>query len=100
MPTFDSNGGGHRTQVAETRSPSPLDERDYKDDGGCDQLRNGADACCRAWISMKTLISDTAAGVTPGMRLAWPNVCGRTRASFSFISRDKALTFAASNPPG
>ncbi len=26
---------------------------------------------------------DTAAGVTPGIRLAWPSVAGCTRASFS-----------------
>ena len=27
-------------------------------------------AWCRAWISMYTLMTETAAGVTPGMRLA------------------------------
>ena len=30
-----------------------------------------------------------AAGVTPGMRAACPSVSGRTRSSFSRISRDK-----------
>ena len=29
-----------------------------------------------------------AAGVTPGIRAAWPKVAGRTRSSFSWISRD------------
>ena len=33
--------------------------------------------------------SETAAGVTPGMRDAWPMVRGRTFVSFSCISRDK-----------
>ena len=60
----------------------------------CRQPREDAAACWRAWISMYTLISDTAAGVTPGMRLAWPRVRGRTRVSFSFISRDRPLTLA------
>jgi hypothetical protein len=41
---------------------------------------------CRAWISMYTLISETAAGVTPGMRLACPRVRGRTCSTFSRIS--------------
>ena len=37
-------------------------------------------ACSRrfAWISMKTCTSETAAGVTPGMREACPRVRGRT----------------------
>src|SRR5438270_3272090 len=49
--------------------------------------------CCRrAWISMKTFTSDTAAGVTPGIRLAWPKVRGLTRSSFSCISRERPLT--------
>src|SRR5579863_282122 len=48
---------------------------------------------CRAWIPMYTFTSDTAAGVTPGMRLAWPRVRGRTRCSFSCISRESPLTF-------
>src|ERR1017187_5371476 len=61
---------------------------------GRHQPREDAAACWRAWISMYTLISDTAAGVTPGMRLAWPRVRGRTRVSFSFISRDRPLTLA------
>ena len=43
---------------------------------------------------MYTLISDTAAGVTPGMRLACPSVRGRTRVSFSFISRERPETLA------
>jgi hypothetical protein len=34
----------------------------------------------------------TAAGVTPEIRLACPIVCGRTRVSFSCISRDSPLT--------
>ena len=59
---------------------------------GAEIYRAGALACCRDWISMYTLISDTAAGVTPGMRLAWPRVWGRTRIIFSFISRDKPET--------
>src|SRR5206468_5462880 len=33
----------------------------------------------RDWISMKTLIRETAAGVTPGIRDAWPKVRGRIR---------------------
>ena len=44
--------------------------------------------------------SDTAAGVTPGMREAWPSVRGRTCASFSFISRESPLTLAYSNHSG
>ena len=35
---------------------------------------------------------DVMAGVTPGMRLAWPTVWGRTRMSFSCISRERPLT--------
>ena len=33
----------------------------------------------------------TAAGVTPGRRLAWPMVAGRTRSSVSRISRESPL---------
>ena len=36
----------------------------------------------RAWISMYTLISDTAAGVTPGMRLACPRSADARAAAF------------------
>jgi hypothetical protein len=43
---------------------------------------------------MYTFTSDTAAGVTPGMRDACASVRGRTCCSFSFISRDKPLTLA------
>gem|GEM_PF-4980940 len=32
---------------------------------------------------------EQAAGVTPEMRLAWPRVRGRTRSSFSTISRER-----------
>src|SRR5262244_2268533 len=54
----------------------------------------GEDACanCLPCISMYTLIKLTAAGVTPGIREAWPSVRGRTRCSFSFISRERPLT--------
>lgn len=44
-----------------------------------------------AWISMYTLTSDTAAGVTPGMREAWPMVRGLILVSFSCISRESPL---------
>ena len=44
------------------------------------------------WISMYTFTRLMAAGVTPGMRLACPSVAGRTRVSFSCISRDSPLT--------
>jgi hypothetical protein len=43
----------------------------------------------RAWISKKTWMREQAAGVTPEMRLAWPSVDGRTRSSFSTISRER-----------
>ena len=43
----------------------------------------------RAWISRKHWMRVTAAGVTPEMRLAWPSVRGRTRSSFSTISRER-----------
>ena len=33
--------------------------------------------------------SRSPAGVTPGIRAAWPNVPGRTRSSLSWISRDR-----------
>jgi hypothetical protein len=39
-----------------------------------------------------TLSSVRAAGVTPGMRLAWPMVCGRILPSFSCISRERPET--------
>ena len=42
------------------------------------------------WIMSK----DTAAGVTPGIRPAWPSVSGRSRASFSPTSADKPRTVA------
>ena len=32
---------------------------------------------------------EQAAGVTPEMQLAWPRVLGRTRSSFSTISRER-----------
>lgn len=54
--------------------------------------RNSYDASFFAWISMKTGISETAAGVTPGRRLAWPTVVGRTRVRTSCISRDRPET--------
>ena len=43
----------------------------------------------RDWISRKTWMREQAAGVTPEMRLAWPSVRGRTRSSFSTISRER-----------
>ena len=43
----------------------------------------------RDWISRKHLDEGEAAGVTPEMRLAWPRVEGRTRSSFSTISRER-----------
>ena len=43
----------------------------------------------RDWISRKTWMREQAAGVTPEMRLAWPSVEGRTRSSFSTISRER-----------
>jgi len=41
-----------------------------------------------------TSSSETAAGVTPGMRLAWPTVCGRTRSNFCRTSADSPRTAA------
>ena len=51
-------------------------------------------ACSRRrdWISMYTLTSETAAGVTPGMLEAWARVRGFTLSSFSCISRERPLT--------
>ncbi len=51
-----------------------------------------ASARFRAWISTYTCSSDTAAGVTPGSRLACPSVIGRTRSNVPCISRLNPLT--------
>ncbi len=71
----------HRGDVGIARVARPSQDIDYA-------------VCFRAWISMKILMSDSAAAVTPGIPLACPIVAGRTRPSFSCISRDKPLTFA------
>ena len=50
-------------------------------------------SAARRWkISIKQLTKDTAAGVMPGMREAWPRVSGRTRMSFSVTSRKRPET--------
>ena len=72
-------------------APRPVNEAELEPPDA-PQPRPDAAACWRAWISMYTLISETAAGVTPGIRLACPKVRGRTCVSFSFISRDSPLT--------
>ena len=42
-------------------------------------------------LDMETWTSESAAGVTPGRRLAWPMVMGRTRSRVSRISRERPL---------
>ena len=42
----------------------------------------------------------TAAGVTPGIRAAWPSVAGRTRSSFSRISRESPGMLVKPNSAG
>ena len=48
----------------------------------------------RRWRSRCTSSSEIAAGVIPGMRCAWPTVCGRTRCSFCRASADRPCTCA------
>ena len=49
---------------------------------------------------METCTRLSAAGVTPGMRLACPMVTGRTRSSFSRISRESPLMALYSSHSG
>src|SRR5262249_54852967 len=47
-----------------------------------------------------TLSSEIAAGVTPGMRAAWPRECGFTRASRSRTSAERPLIAPKSRSAG
>jgi len=49
-------------------------------------------ACIISCFFRLTRINDTAAGVTPGIREAWPTVAGRCSMSFCFTSEDKPDT--------
>jgi len=49
---------------------------------------------------METWTRVSAAGVTPGMRLAWPRVNGRMRSNVSRISRERPLMEAYWSQPG
>ncbi len=53
-------------------------------------------AALRLWpcTRIDTCTRLSAAGVTPGMRLAWPMVMGRTRVKVSRISRERPLMAA------
>src|SRR4051812_4692060 len=54
-----------------------------------DAIHRRCSPCALRAFRKWTIRIETAAGVTPAMRLAWPIERGRTRPSFSLTSRDR-----------